>query len=248
MKIKTLVNNRSGVVHVQTLFVFVAVVAVCGIAGYRVYLQSDAMTMREAASQMNSQQPAASGGVTLSTDKLMVLPKEMPMQSATAQQMRSSIVAIAKSQVGNSETSDNRGTTIAKYQAWSTKYKGSRCSAKLRAAWCAAFATWVYSQATGRTDMNDCSIRYLKKQAGSRYHKTLAGMMPGDLIINAKSSHIGVYVGRGDNNTIKTIEGNAIRADGSQGVTALAREASYWGSYIDVLGQPTLQNGGQRKN
>ncbi len=104
-------------------------------------------------------------------------------------------------------------------------------------AWCAAFVTYVHDKiAKLPGKLQSCYIPYMIDHAESqgKFKQITATQKPkkGDIIINNKKTHTGIFVEINTNGKYLSIEGN--KGDPLTCVRDVKREQSYWGYFISV--------------
>jgi hypothetical protein len=144
--------------------------------------------------------------------------------------LREEILRIAESQVGTLEEGNNRGGAL----------KYTKAFGRPPEPWCAAFVSWVYTQAGQKTGQINCAsfVNVLKKQGKWKGQKD---PVAGDLVFfdwdfDGKPDHVGIVKAINPKGGITTIEGNTFNPNGNgqEGVFEKQREGDVIFGYGEV--------------
>jgi cell wall-associated NlpC family hydrolase len=137
--------------------------------------------------------------------------------------VRQKIISIAEGELGLKEVGNNRGD-ILKYP----RYFGRGAEA-----WCADFASWVYTHAG--VPMNNASCASVVSHLKATGKWKTSNPQPGDLVLfdwrgaDGRSDHVGIVVSVNKDGSVNTIEGNAKNSSGVQGVFRHTRKSGILG-------------------
>lgn len=141
---------------------------------------------------------------------------------------RKRIIAIATGELGLKESGQNRGE-ILKYP---------RFFGRGAEAWCADFASWVYTKAG--VPLNCASTRTMVANLKAAGKWKTGNPKPGDLVFfdwvkgngyrgSGLADHVGIVVSVNADGSVNTIEGNAQNSSGVQGVWRHTRRSGILG-------------------